>query len=161
MRLEIFAEYLDIHHSLRLDRIFRQPALHELLVADNDNVCRPVHYLVAEQILQIVLSGSGNRTKWRIGLSSWAKRFIDACSEGTLSANDELIELLRSIFIRRNEHESPETETLESTRFSPMIEDIGFVSTEGQMKVFQELANYFPAEPHFRGHLARFHSIQG
>jgi len=161
VRLDIFAEYLGLHYRLRLERLFRQPALLELLVDDGDNMCRPAHYLIAEQILQIVLAGNGDRKKWQIGLSTWAKQFIQVCSEGELVASDELIELLRSLFIRRNEHELPETETLETTRFSPLMEDIRKISPDSQMTVFQELANYFPYIAHFRGHLARFYSIQG
>ena len=161
VRLDIFAEYLGLRHPLRMERLFRQPALLELFVDDGDNMYRPAHYLIAEQILQIVLAGSGDRKKWQIGLSTWAKRFIEVCSEGELEANDELIELLRSLFIRRNEHELPETETLETKRFSPLMEDIRKISPDSQMTVFQELANCFPSIAHFRGHLARFYSIQG
>lgn len=161
VRLDIFAGYLGLHHSILPDRIFRHPALLELLVDEGDNMCRPAHYLIAEQILQIVLAGDGDRKRWRVGLSSWAKRFIDVCSESELEASDESVELLRSLFIRRNEHELPETETWENNRFSPLMEDIRKISSDSQMTVFQELAKCYPYIAHFRGHLARFYSIQG
>lgn len=161
VQLDIFAGYLGLHYRLGLERLFRQHALLELLVDDGDNMCRPAHYLIAEEILRIVLAGSGDRKNWQIGLSTWAKQFIEVCSGGELEASDELIELLRSLFIRRDEHELPETETLETTRFSPLMEDIRKISPDSQTTVFQELANCFPYVAHFRGHLARFYSIQG
>lgn len=161
LRLDIFAEYLGLENRVRLEKLFPQPALHDLLVDDGDNMCRPAHYLIAEEILQSVLAGSGERTNWRVGLSTWAKSFIHVCSEGEFVASGELIEVLRSLFIRRNEHELPETETTETMRFSPLMEEIRKISHDSQKTVFQELADCFPYYAHFRAHLARFYSIQG
>ncbi|MHB0874974.1 MAG: RNA-binding domain-containing protein [Anaerolineae bacterium] len=155
---QVLAAHLGLpeNRTVQIDRVLGELQL-ELLVPDMDSKWRPAHQLIAEEVLHIVLSGSSEeRRHWKRGLSAWSLDFVRACYKGTLQPSDDMIDLLRRMFILRDEHDLLGTEGSGSSRFARLIEDIQ--TSEGQLAVFKELTNAFPYEAHFWGHLGRFYS---
>lgn len=156
---QVFAAHLGHpeNRPLKFERLLGELQI-ELLVKEDDGKWRPAHQLIADEVLQIVLSGdSQERRNWKRGLSNWSLQFIKACCEGTALSNDDLIDLLRRTFILRDEHDLLGTESAGSSRFALLIEHIP--TLEGQLSILKELVNLFPYESHFWGHLGRFYSI--
>lgn len=154
-----FAAHLGkpVNTVLQLEKLLDEPQL-ELLIKESNLKWRPVHQLIAEEILKIVLSDSDHeRRNWKRGLSIWSLNFIRVLSKGILSPNDDLLDLMRRVFILRDEYDLLGTESAASARFSAIIEDIE--PLEGKLNVFKELVEIFPEEAHFWGHLGRFYSF--
>lgn len=144
------------HIPLRLETILEEPQL-ELLIQEDHN-WRPAHQLIAEEILKVVLGGSfGDRRNWKMNLPTWAIDFINICRNEVLVPSDDLLDLLRRVFILRDEHELLGTEGSGLSRFAQLIEDIP--TKEGKLIVLKELTESFPGEAHFWGHLGRFYSV--
>jgi hypothetical protein len=155
---QFFAAHLGIpeDRSVRIESILDEPQL-ELVLEEENGKWRPVHQIIAEETLKSVLSGSyEERRNWKRQLTNWAINFIKICRKGTLVPSDELIDLLRRVFILRDESELLGTENAGSSRFSKLIDDIQ--TKEGRLSVLQTLVEYFPEEAHFWGHLGRFYS---
>ena len=72
---------------------------------------------------------------------------------------DDSRQILISVFLERGKEELLGVEEAWSkdnnTHFSQLLEDLGY-SELNQRNVLSRLANSFPNEPHFWGHLARF-----
>ena len=156
---QIFAGHLGrpANNVLQLDKILDDPQL-ELLIKESNQKWRPAHQLIAEEILKIVLSDSPDeRRNWKRGLSTWSVNFIKVLSKGILFPNDDLLDLMRRVFILRDEHDLLGTESAALPRFSAIIDDIQ--NMEGKLTVFKELVDAFPDEAHFWGHLGRFYSF--
>ena len=158
---QLFATYLNQsrHHLLRLEKILQEPQL-ELVIEEGDHHWRPIHHLIAEEILQRVLAGNNDQRLWYTGLSTIAIEFIRLCRDGSFGPNEDVIEILYHVFIQRDEQEQLGTEQSEvgSPKFAHLIEDVR--NPDGQQSVFEELVASFPSEAHFWGHLGRFYSIQ-
>lgn len=161
LNIDIFATRLNQLKSqlLRLERQLGEPQL-ELLVKEERQKWRPVHQLIAQEILVSTLAGEGDRRVWWAGLSDLAIEFIKLCQDGSSIYDDDLIETLRRIFIQRDEQELLSTEKLDagSPKFARLIEEVRY--QDGQQLIFEQLVASFPQEAHFWGHLGRFHSIQ-
>ena len=139
--------------SLVLSKVQR-----ELVVEEEKLQWRPIHQLVAEGILGLVLSGTTIDTNnWKYGLANWSNDFIRLCVNSALISNEELIELLRRVFILRDEHEVLGTGLSSGRNFSRLIEDIP--TKEGRLTVLKGLTDSFPGESHFWGHRGRFYSF--
>jgi len=154
---QVFAVHLGQpeNRPVHLERVLDEPQL-ELLVQESDK-WRPSHQLIAEKILEIVLSGGATeRRNWERNLPSWALSFIEVCHNSSLTPSDDLIDLLRRVFILRDEHELLGTESSATSKFARLIEDIR--TNEGKLSVLKALADSFPEEAHFWGHLGRFYS---
>jgi hypothetical protein len=109
--------------------------------------------------LEVMLTvGSTEKRNWKAGLFTWATDFISICRKGILIPSGDLIDLLRRIFILRDEHELLGTESSGSSRFALLIEHLP--TKEEGLSVFKQLVEAFPGEPHFWGHLGRFYSIE-
>lgn len=156
---QVFAAHLGHPGNVvfRLEKILSEPQ-RELLVQEDDGKWRPAHQLIAEEILQVVLSGvSGDKRNWKRYLPTWAIGFIKICRSGVLLPSDDLIDLLRRIFIFRDERELLGTESSGLSRFAKLLEDAQ--SDPGRLSILKELVESFPDEAHFWGHLGRFYSI--
>jgi tetratricopeptide (TPR) repeat protein len=161
LNVNIFAVQLNQlkSQSLRLEKQLREPQL-ELLIREEGQKWRPTHQLIAEEILTSVLAGTGDRRLWWSGLSTLATDFIKLCHDGSYTYDDDLIETLRRMFIQRDEQEllGAERIDIDSPKFARLIEEVR--NSDGQQLIFEQLVDSFPQEPHFWGHLGRFHSIQ-
>ncbi len=156
---QIFAPYLGHpeNRPLHLEKILDDPQL-ELLIQVGNGVWRPSHQLIAEEILQIVLAGThGERRNWKRNLPLWSPHFIEISESSTPIPSDDLLELLRRIFILRNETDLLGTEGAGNTKFAKLIEDIH--TEAGRLSIFKKLVELFPDEAHFWGHLGRLYGI--
>lgn len=142
-----------------------RPSVLDLLLLERRE-WRPIHQLVADETLrQLLTDENADRRRWRQQLSSWATRFVDFCREGYLVQSNTVLDLLRRVFIERDDSD----ETVQrgddigpvnarGRRFAKLIDDIP--SREGQLRVLQHLCDAFPTEPHYWAHLGRFQAAQ-
>lgn len=136
----------------------------DILIEDNKSrEWRPIHQIVAKEVLQQILTPLGADPRvWNQALSTWGKKFIKFCSSEYLVASERALELLRRVFIYRYGEDALGRETGDDSRsessrlekFSLFIQQIP--SREGRLEVFQFLAESFPVEAHFWAHLGRF-----
>jgi len=153
-----FAEILSTppNRNVDLTRTLPESAL-SLLVRPEKGRWRTVHHLVAEELIQQVLSGSrSDKRIWRHQLADWAIEFADFCDRRLPEPSEESLELLRRIFIYRDESELLGSESAGGRAYSQIITDIPVA--QGQERVLHHLTELFPYEAHFWAHLARFHA---
>ena len=129
--------------------------LQELFVQESDRSIRPAHELIAQELLEQVLSrGLGDKRNWRSGLAQCAVDVIQSCAEHHDHPGGATADLVRSVIIERGTQETP-AGMLEG-QFSDLIEDIP--SSDGQRRVLERLTELFPDEAHFWAHLGRFYT---
>ena len=122
--------------------------LQELFVQDSDRGIRPAHELIANEILEQVLSqGSGDRRNWRSRLAQCAVDAMEIASEHNDHPGGAIAGLMRSVIIERGIQETPEG--LLEGQFSNLIAAIP--SSDGQRRVLERLTELFPDEAHFWG----------
>ena len=135
------------------------PAL-DLIMKSRGGEWRTTHHLIAREIMQQVLAPKGSlnpETVWRQGLSSWGKDFASFCRGDVHTTGDSFLELMRRVFIYRDNAEVLGTERAARSQFSQFIDDIP--SPYGKREVLTHLIDEFPQEAHFHAHLGRFLSI--
>ena len=135
-----------------LHKVFEnQQSIFDILIKERDSKnWRPIHDIVAREVLiQVLGKGEDAERNWKQQLSTWAKRFIEFCGDGWLTANETTLALLRLVFIK-----SEDTEFKTFTRF---IQDIPV--REGRLEVLRLLAEEFPYEAHFWAHLGRYQAL--
>ncbi len=123
---------------------------------------RTTHQLIALEILQQVLSPADSdspQTVWRQNLSVWAKLFADFCRGDEHVSSDQLLELVRRVFIYRDNVEVLGTERSGQRGFSRLVQDIP--SEQGRLEILRHLTARFPEEAHIHAHLARLLSLSG
>lgn len=123
-----------------------------------NNEWRPRYAVFADCIVEVCLAGNRHDT-WRSRLPMFAKNLIEAVKESNPSLTDEVQKMLSAVFLSRGKDDLLGTEeqweaNVNNTKFSQLIADIGDMSE--QKNVLMKLANEFPDESHFWGHLARF-----
>lgn len=129
----------------------------ELLIETRDGEWRTVHHLVALEIMQQILVPGDSKereTVWRQNLSSCAKDFASFCRGEGQTISDRLLELVRRVFVYRDNIEMLGTERAGQNQFAHLIEDIR--SDHGKIEVLRHLTACFPFEAHFHAHLGRF-----
>lgn len=155
---------LTTSRTLELSSVFAGNAIHalELMVEGTRGEWRIVHHLVALEIMQQVLAPRGARereTVWRQNLSSWGKEFASFCRGDASTASERLLELVRRVFVYRDNVEVLGTERAASRRLAQFVEDIP--SAHGRIEVLRHLTDCFPLEAHFHAHLGRLLGIAG
>lgn len=153
-----FAEILNapLSRSVDLTKALPEAAL-SLLVRPEKGKWRTVHHLVAEELIQQVLSESASDKRvWRHQLADWAIEFANFCDRRLPEPSEESMELLRRIFIYRDESELLGSEGAAGRAYSQIVTDIPI--SQGQERVLHHLTELFPYEAHFWAHLARFHA---
>ena len=136
----------------------------DILIQDNNSrEWRPIHHIVASEVLRQILAPPGADPRvWQQGLSTWGKKFIEFIGEHHFVASERALELLRRVFIYRDTGDAlgretgddSGTETSRLRNFSLFIQQIP--SREGRLGVLQFLVDSFPGEAHFWAHLGRF-----
>ncbi|NJK93353.1 MAG: hypothetical protein HC904_17000 [Blastochloris sp.] len=102
-----FSEILNIppNRSVDLTKALPEAAL-SLLICPEKERWRTVHHIVAEELIQQILSSStSDKRVWRQRLADWAIEFADFCDRRLPEPSEESMELLRRIFIYRDESE--------------------------------------------------------
>lgn len=125
------------------------------------------HYLVSKEILEQYLSGNASDSNTpqlslaaRKKLPDLAAEFLDHMKkhEGEgYTLHDDLLSILKDVFIIRNDRDDEEEDDDEPKRrlpFSRLITDI--CEEEQQRKVFRMLVENFPSNPEFHAHFGRF-----
>ncbi len=157
---QAFASLIGLPRSrtVQLAAVFQDtssPAL-ELLVESPKGEWRTAHQLVALEVMQTILAPAETQERervWRQNLSSWAKELATFCRGDAYATSDRLLELVRRIFIYRDNVELLGTERAAQQQFAQLLEDIP--SPQGRMEVLRHLTEEFPLEPHFHAHLGR------
>ena len=134
----------------------------ELLIAAGQGDWRTAHHLIALEIMQQILApreSDDYEQVWRQNLSSWAKDFATFCQDDGHPMSDRLLELVRRVFIYRDNIEVLGTERADQRRFAHLIENIP--SRAGKIEVLAHLTDRFPLEAHFYAHRGRLLSLNG
>ena len=133
------------------------PNTNELFVESGPSEWRIGHSLVAEELLKQLLAVGGDLRTWRNRLADWGISFIRFC-RGTLPVpSDRMLELVRRVFVYRDNLDVLGREQSGQRRFSHFIEDIRV--SEGRGRVLNALVESYPQEHHFWAHVARFHAM--
>lgn len=157
--------------NLKIDYLVLQNELQENIIYDLILETRPLywktlHYLVAEEIIIQTLGQNNNGDIDYINITEYSKKYIELFK--TLykeRPNDEIIGLLTSIFIKRNDNgveddciENSADEFYNPNIFSKIITHAN--QNEKRIEILAYLAQQFEGEEvHFYAHLARLYSI--
>ncbi len=130
----------------------------ELLIEAEREVWRISHDLIAAEVIEQLLIGeSADRRIWYQNLPSVSKEFIEFCRGNDAVASEEMLEIVRRVYIYRDNKDVLGTEQSAGHNFSSLMEDIK--SREGKLGVMIALVDSYPEEAHFWAHLGRFYAI--
>ncbi len=135
-------------------------ALRKLLVStedetDNDGMWRPRYASFGKAVLDTVSTHG-----WKSILYNVSLNLIKRIRENQEFLTDDVRKMLVSVFLERGTGDLLGVEEewksrTSNTQFSVLLEELGG-SEICQSNVLKRLANSYPNEPHFWGHLARF-----
>lgn len=153
---ELFAPLLNVSRSspIELGKLVNASLL-DLLAEDEPGTWRMTHSLIAEEVLRQLLTPTehlSSREDWRAALPSWVLRLVDHASAvyGRYLPDDMAL-ILGRLFTRRDDREPVELPHGTST-YTELLQSM---SSTGRLEVMRRLAEAFPQEPHFWGHLGR------
>ena len=154
LSLQTFGPVFNVPASKLITMSVIPDYMQELLVVEANDSVKPVHQLIAEEILQQELAQAGGDSRnWPVGLADLAIRFIDLLAELPHRSRGVMSDTLRSVLIERDSAQSSDGP---GETFSRFLTDVP--SVEGRQRVLKHLTNAFPEEPHFWAHLGRFYS---
>ena len=146
------------YRTVDLDNVLPGSVVGDLIIREGHNRWRPIHDLVAEEIIRQILAGNETDFRvWNQNASSWSRQLARFFENQPGIPTDETMDLLRRIFVIRDDQQILGTEQSGQPTYARLIEDIP--SEEGRLVVLQELVSLFPDEPHFWAHLGRFSSL--
>ena len=91
--------------TISLEKRLAKPLL-DLLICERSTNWRPIHQLIAVEIVEQVLSsGSAERRNWSQNLSTWALKFINLCSQNNRIPTNEVIDVLTHLFVLKDNQE--------------------------------------------------------
>ena len=98
----------------------------DLLIENKAGEWRTSHQFIAFEIMrQLIIHGSEQRQEsWKQALSKWGKEFVDFCDGDVHPTSDRLLELIRRVFIYRDNSEVLGTERAALSQFAQFIEEI-------------------------------------
>ena len=143
-------EPMDMHLLLPDDAV-------DLLVEDVSGDWRIGHSLVAEEVLRQIMSRGADPRSWRNRLADWGIDFINFCKGELPSPSTKLLDVVRRVFVFRDDVDVLGHEQSAQGRFSNFIQALPV--SEGKLRVLTELVESFPDEHHFWAHLARFYAL--
>ena len=130
----------------------------ELLIEVSPGEWRVGHSLVADELLKQLLSRGSDPRSWSNHLADLGIEFIDFCRGELPTPSDRLLELVRRVFVFRDDVDILGREHSAPGRFSNFIQAVPV--SEGKLRVLTALVESFPLEHHFWAHLARFYSLE-
>ena len=133
------------------------PSANELFVETAPGEWRIGHSLVAEELLKQLLATGGDVRTWRNRLADWGISFIEFCRGDLPVPSDEMLDIVRRVFVYRDNFDVLGREQSSQQRFSNFIEDIRV--SEARVRVLDALVKSYPDEHHFWAHVARFHAM--
>lgn len=124
-----------------------------------DRLWRPRYAIFSELLLEELL-GNGTPQSWLYSLPEWSRILIRTIKDNYDYLTDDVRKILVSVFLEREKVDLLGQEELWSARgtqdkFSQLIDDMAY-SMEDQKNILKLLADSFPEDAHFWGHLARF-----
>lgn len=134
----------------------------ELLVDVGHGYWRMVHHLVALETMAQILGhdfSASTKDLWRQNLSTWGKEFATFCRGEDEVAGERMLELVRRVFVYRDNVEVLGTERSAQSQFAQLLEDVA--SDSGKIDLLRHLTECFPLEAHFQAHLGRLLSLKG
>lgn len=147
---------LSPHDRIDLPSLF-PPNTNELFVETAPGEWRVGHSLVAEELLRQLLATGGDVRTWRNRLANWGISFIQFCRGNLPVPSDEMLDLVRRVFVYRDNLDVLGREQSGQRRFSHFIEDVQV--SEGRVRVLDALVESYPEEHHFWAHVARFYAM--
>ena len=148
--LQFFAKRLGIPQSKVVTLSDVVDGVVEDLFVNSRGGIRPIHDLIAEEILRQLLGQDLTDENWKSGLVDATLTLAEICAEQARTSGAQISELLHIVLLERH------TEDYDSD-FSRLLRDIP--SPESQERVLTTLTELFPYEPHFWAHLGRFRSL--
>ena len=142
--------------SMEMSLLLPEAAL-DLLVEDSPGEWRIGHSLVAEEILQQIMARGADPRSWTNHLADWGIEFINLCRGELPSPSAKLLDVVRRVFVFRDDVDVLGHEQSAQRRFSNFIQALPV--SEGKLRVLTELVQSFPEEHHFWAHLARFYAL--
>ena len=130
----------------------------ELLVEVSPGEWRVGHSLVAEELLRQILSRGADPRSWHNHLADLGIDFIHFCRGELPTPSNKMLELVRRVFVFRDDVDFLGREHSAQGRFSNFIQAV--LVSEGKLRVLTALVEAFPQEHHFWAHLARFYSLE-
>lgn len=134
------------------------PRILELLICDENQKWRPIHSIIAEEILDKLHHSNDGKVIWVQKLSDWGCNIIDICKDikyGDFYHSD-VIDILATLFIDRAIENIVEDDIeSDKNKFSSFIETIPY--KEGKLAVFDHLVNSITNQTHFIAHKARLY----
>ncbi len=131
----------------------------DLVVEDKKGIYRTAHDLLATETLeQLICPPNTDRLNWRQNLSIWAVEFAKFCRGDEPVPSEEMLEIVRRVFIYRDNTDLLGKEQSANRLFAELFEDIP--SREGKLEVLRALTDVYYEEAHFWAHLGRFYSIE-
>ena len=138
-------------------RLLLPDAAMDLLVEDSPGEWRVGHSLVAEEILRQIMSRGSDPRTWQNHLADWGIDFVNFCRGVLPSPSAKLLDVVRRVFVFRDDVDILGHEQSAQSRFSNFIQALPV--SEGKLRVLNELVESFPEEHHFWAHLARFYAL--
>lgn len=164
----VISNFLNINEEfIRLKKHTRNQKIHDLIIETESLTWKTIHPIIAQVILKqtIGVSNLGNVDVY--ALKKFAIDLIKSLRNISDHRNEEVLELLHSLFVLRNEEDRIESEeesrdfsdNLYNQRlFSKLLNDLD--NNNNRIEVFEALTTEFPDEnAHFWGHFSRLHSI--
>ena len=121
----------------------------DLFVSTSGRV-RPIHDLIAEEILRQLLGRDLTDENWKTGIADAAITLAEICEEQVAISGTRSPEILHTVILERNAEEF-------DADFSRLLKDVP--SPEAQERILTTLTDLFPTQPHFWAHLGRFRSL--
>jgi len=165
----VISSFLEIDEKfLILNKRFHNPRIYDLILETEPLRWRTIHSSIAEEILKQFLGTNDSNELNPFKLKEFSLKLIESLRTITNQRNSEVLELLHSLFILRNEenqlndNEENEkdfnSESFNPKLFSKLIHDL--TNNNNRIEIFENLTNQFPDEnAHFWGHFARLYSI--
>ncbi|MCP4219849.1 MAG: hypothetical protein GY765_34775 [bacterium] len=138
-----------------------------ILLKDERGNWRPMHYLIAKEILKQILGGTMQNSNWKNNLSDYSIDLIQYCADINKIPSEHTLGVLQKLFVLRDNEEllgkeepSPmhipgSSPIGKASMFSALISDIP--NENGKFRVFEKLTDCYPKEAHFWAHLARYY----
>ena len=161
--IQLFAPQLGIPRNriVHLEYAFDKEAAAalDLTVPQDEKSVRASHQLVALEILRQLLSPKDAPDLWKQQLSERAKSFASFCRGTDHSPPERSVELIKRVFVFRDNIELLGTERSSQQQFAELIGDIPSMS--GRVDVLRHVTEEFHEEAHFHAHLGRLLGMAG
>jgi hypothetical protein len=135
------------------------PDLTDLLVEEPRGSIRPIHELVAEELVVNLLGmRAGAREAWRNAVADAAIELAGHCADLQPLPGGGVGDFVRQVFTARETSDTPAGDESPRFGFSPLVGAVN--SPEGQERVLTAITELFPEEPQFWAHLGRYLSYE-